>query len=180
MSISQYFQEVLEEGELFFPFSKWPPIAREYMLKKHKSRNERYYLTRFLTYNGLSPAIASRWILREGDYDEEAKRDQTGLKVKSGTVDFFRKGRIFNMRLGRTDTADETPTPTGGVPPPSATPTKAPPATVTWDKLIEFLPHPRRTEYDDEFDWRLALLTWKAEVRKHIDKWKSEGLIMDF
>lgn len=178
--ISDYFKEILQDGELFFPFSQWPPIAKEYMCKKHKTRNERYYLTRFLTYNGLRPEIATHWIMREGSYDDEAKRDQAGLTTKAKTVEFFRKGRIFNMRLGRTDTADDVPISAGTAPPPSAPQSKAPQASVTFEKLFEFLPPPKRTEFDDEFDYKLATLTWKAETRKWLNKWKDEGLRMEF
>jgi len=179
MSISKQFQCELEDGDLYFSFSKWPPIAKEYMLKLHKTRNERYYLTRFLAYNGLKPEIASLWIMREGDYDEEARRDQAGLTQKAKTVEFFRKGRIFNMRLGRTDTADEVPT--SGTPPPPSTPvTQAPPAVVTWAKLVERFPLPRREHFDDDFDYRAASMLWHHETKAAINKWKSQGLIMDF
>lgn len=179
MSISKQFQCELEEGDLYFPFSKWPPIAKEYMLTLHKNRNQRYYLTRFLTYNGLKPEIASHWIIKEGDYDEEARRDQAGMTQKAKTVEFFRKGRIFNMRLGRTDTADEVPT-TGGTPPPSAPVTKAPPAVVTWAKMVEKYPYPRREEFDDDFDYRAASMLWHTETKRAIARWKEQGLILDF
>lgn len=178
MSISKQFLADLEEGDLFFPYSKWPPIAKDYMLKLHKTRNERYYLMRFLTYNGMRPETASYWILREGDYDDEARRDQAGLIQKAKTVEFFRKGRIFNMRLGRTDTADEVPV-TQGTPPPSAPVHKAPPAVVTWEKLIERFPYPRKEEFDDDFDYRAASMLWHHETKRAMAKWKSEGLIID-
>jgi len=178
MSISKQFQCELEEGDLFFPFSKWPPIAKDDMLKLHKARNERYYLMRFLCYNGMRPETASYWIMREGDYDEEARRDQAGLIEKAKYVDFYRKGRIFNMRLGRTDTADEAPS-TPGAPPPQTKVTKAPPAVVTWAKLVERFPYPRKEEFDDEFDYRAASILWHHETKRAIAKWKSEGLIID-
>lgn len=178
--LSERFLEVLEEGDLFFPLSKWPPIAKEYMLKSHKSRNERYYLMRFLCYNGLRPEIASNWILREGQYDHEALTDQAGMIQKAKSVEFFRKGRIFNMRLGRTDTADEAPVASTQPPPLSHPQTKAPVAFVTWEKVLDMFPRPTRSMFEDEFEFQLAFNTWKQETRKWIDKWKSEGLFMDF
>lgn len=177
MSISKQFQSDLEEGDLFFPFSKWPPIAKDDMLKLHKTRNERYYLMRFLTYNGMRPETASYWIMREGDYDEEARRDQAGLVEKAKHVEFFRKGRIFNMRLGRTDTADEVPT--QGTPPPPTKVSKAPPAVVTWAKLVERYPYPRKQDFADEFDYRAASLTWHYETKKAMARWREQGLIVD-
>lgn len=179
MSISTKFQEHLENGDMFFPMSKWPVLARERMLKRHKVNNERYYLMRFFTYNGLAPEVASNWILREGDYDEEAIRDQKAMTIKAKHVDFFRKGRIFNMRLGRTDTAEET-TQVGSQPPLSTPQTKAPPASVPWEKVLDMFPRPTRSEFDDEFEFQLAFHTWKAETRSAIDRWKSQGLTMDF
>jgi len=180
MPLSQAFHEVLEEGEIFFPFSKWPPIAKDYMVKNQKARNERYYLMRFLCYNGLRPEIASHWIMREGVYDDDAKRDQIGLVAKAQNVEFYRKGRIFNMRLGRTDTAEEQPYPSTAPPPLSMNPTKAPTVTVTWEKVLDMYPRPTRSQIPDDFEFQLALLTWKEETRRAIDKWKSQGLIMEF
>jgi len=181
MSLSASFLERLEDGDIFFPFSKWPPIAKDYMQKKHKARNERYYLMRFLCYNGLRPEIASHWVMREGDYDQEAQRDQLGLMVKAKSVDFYRKGRIFNMRLGRTDTAEEQPYSSTTTPPPlSIAPTKAPTVTVTWEKVLDMYPRPTRSQIPDDFEFELALLTWKEETRRAIDKWKSQGLVMEF
>lgn len=179
MSLSKQFLEELETGDLFFPFSKWPPIAKDYMLKCHKTRNERYYLMRFLCYNGMRPEVASYWVLREGTYDDEAQRDQLGLVQKAKHVEFYRKGRIFNMRLGRTDTADEFPS-VQGTPPPQTSFHKAPPAVVTWEKLTDMFPIPRREAFDDDFDYRAASMLWHHETKKAINKWKSEGLIMDF
>lgn len=178
MSLSKQFLSELEEGELFYPFSKWPPIAKDYMLKSHKSRNERYYLMRFLCYNGMRPEVASYWITREGVYDDEAQRDQLGLVEKAKHVEFYRKGRLFNMKLGRTDTAEEVPT--QGTPPPTAPITKAPPAVVTWEKLVERFPIPRRENFEDDFDYRAASMLWHHETKVAINRWKSQGLIMDF
>lgn len=180
MPLSAKFLEHLEEGDLFFPLSTWPPIAKEYMLKTHKSRNERFYLMRFLCYNGLRPAIASNWVLREGEYDQEALRDQAGLIEKAKHFEFYRKGRIFNMRLGRTDTAEEAPIASTQPPPLSQPQTRAPPASVTWEKVLDMYPRPTRSMFDDEFEFQLAFYTWKEETRAAIDRWKSQGLTMEF
>lgn len=176
MSISARFQEVLEEGDLFFPLSKWPPIAKDYMLKVHKSNNERYYLMRFLCYNGLKPEIASNWILREGQYDNNALKDQQLMIKKAKDQAFYVNGRIFNMRYGRTDSLYD--------PPPSSEPhwESQPPPTPTpktygFQDLIERYPMPVRGPDDDDDEWSFQLSLWKAETRKFFKVMKQQGYV---
>lgn len=179
MPLSQKFLELLEEGDLFFPLSKWPPIAREYMLKPHKTNNERYYLMRFLCYNGLKPEIASNWILREGHYDNTALQDQKGMVEKAKHQDFYANGRIFNMRYGRTDSLYDQPPPNepyfhpgqGSQPPP--TPVK----TYNFDDLVKLYPYPKMHPERplDEYAFDVAL--WRAETRKYFKIMKKQGYV---
>jgi len=184
MSISRAFQEVLEEGDLFFPLRQWPPIAKEYMLKLHKNRNERYYLMRFLVYNGLSPTVASNWIMREGTYDDSAKRDQAGMIQKSKSQDFFRMGSIFNMRYGRTDTWNAPPPETSpwDQPPPEGyflerpAPPKeehVPSADELYDMVVDKYPRPLRSKFSDPFDFHEALALWRVESRRYMEHLKK-------
>lgn len=174
MSISARFQEVLEEGDLFFPLSKWPPIAKEYMLKVHKSNNERYYLMRFFCYNGLKPEIASNWILREGQYDVNALKDQQVMIKKARDQDFYAKGKIFNMRYGRTDSLYDPPPPSEphweSQPPPPPQP-----KTYGFQDLLDRYPHPIRDPNDDPEEYAFQLALWKAETRKFFKLMKDQG-----
>jgi len=188
MSISKKFQEFLEDGDLFFPLSKWPPIAQGYMLKLHKLRNERYYLMRFFVYNGLQPNVASNWILREGEYDDNALRDQKGMIEKAKTTDFFRVGKIFNMRYGRTDSWNDPPAetsqwdtpPPGGYhlkrEPPPPTPTKPEPKDDKFELAIARFPRPMPAMFEDKFDYELALATWRVEMRRYTKYLEQQGM----
>lgn len=173
MSISPHFVEILEDGDLFFPLSKWPPIAKEYMLKAHKSHNERYYLMRFLTYNGLHPEQATKWILREGNYDDSALRDQHGMTKKARDVAFFANGKIFNMRYGRTDSLNDPPPPTEVWPPPP-TPTQTG-FTYRFEDIVKVLPIPNRKDFEDHLDYALGYTLWKAEVTAFHERMKAKG-----
>jgi len=178
MSISLRFQEVLEDGDLFFPLSKWPPIAKEYMMKVHKVNNERYYLMRFLCYNGLKPEIASNWILREGQYDANALKDQQAMVKKAKDQEFYAKGRIFNMRYGRTDSLyDKPPTESQWEtqPPPTPTPPSMPAKTYNFDDLVDRYPTPSANQYDDPQEYSFAMALWKAETRKYFATMKQQG-----
>jgi len=176
MSLSRQFRELLEEGDLFFPFSRWPPIAQENMLKVHKTNNERYYLMRFLCYNGLKPEIASNWILREGQYDANAIKDQQVMTKKAREQDFYARGKIFNMRYGRTDSLYDKP------PVESQWETQPPPQvqddpilTKTFDfhDLIQRYPIPIDT--DDPEENMFAKSLWKAETRKFFATMRAQG-----
>jgi len=178
MSISLRFQEVLEDGDLFFPLSKWPPIARENMLKIHKQNNERYYLMRFLCYNGLKPEIATNWILREGQYDANAIKDQQLMTKKAKEQDFYAKGRIFNMRYGRTDSLyDKPPVESQWETQPPPAPTTPPQGikTFTYDDLTDRYPTPKEEDYPDHQDYLFALSLWKAETRKFFAAMRKQG-----
>lgn len=189
MPLSPRFLETLEDGDLFFPLSKWPPIARDYMLKTHKSNNERYYLMRFLCYNGLKPEIASNWILREGQYDDNALKDQQVMIKKARDQEFYAKGRIFNMRYGRTDSLYDKPPVESEwetqPPPPPNTPTRRiereliePPKTVSWTDILERFPRPKRHPLDTEEDFQFNLAVWRAETRKELDSLKARGYVL--
>jgi len=178
MSISLRFQEVLEDGDMFFPLSKWPPIARENMLKIHKQNNERYYLMRFLCYNGLKPEIATNWILREGQYDSNAIKDQQLMTKKAKEQDFYAKGRIFNMRYGRTDSLYDKPPVESQwetQPPPTLDPSPPKPKTFNYDDLVDRYPTPLSENFDDPEDYHFALALWKAETRKFFAAMRKQG-----
>lgn len=184
MPLSTKFLEVLEDGDLFFPLSKWPPIAKEYMLKTHKSHNERYYLMRFLTYNGLRPEIASHWIMREGTYDDSAKRDQAAMIDKAKGTEFFRLGKIFNMRYGRTDSASDPAPETSkwDKPPPEGFYYKrdepepeVDPMVFDYETLVDKFPIPRRHPKDSDEDHAMNIALWKAEMRHYSEYLKSKG-----
>lgn len=180
-TISDHFQAVLEDGEHFWPLSKWPKVAKDDMLKKHKLRNERYYLTRFLCFNGLPPKMAMEWILREGTYDEAAIRDQVGLTNKASTEDFYKPGKIFSMAYGRSMRYNEPPPALPYqqnnhpvvVPPPE----EQLPKTYGFKDLIKDVPAPKRADYPDEFEHHLANVLWKAEIRSYIQKKKDAGYV---
>lgn len=171
---SQKFLEVLEDGDLFFPLSKWPPIAREYMLKDHKSNNERYYLMRFLCYNGLKPEIASNWILREGQYDSNALKDQQAMIKKARDQSFYAQGRIFNMRLGRTDSLYDQP-PDEGYTPGVASQPPPPLKTYTFEDLTERYPMPVRDPNAPPEEHMFNMQLWKAETRKYFKAMADAG-----
>jgi len=184
MSISTNFQEVLEDGDIFFPLSKWPPIAKENMLKKHKGNNERYYLMRFLCYNGLKPEIASNWILREGQYDSNALKDQQLMTKKAREQDFYARGKIFNMRYGRTDSLYdkppvesqwETQPPEQPAPNPMIGPELIPEKTYNYDDLVARYPPPERDPYGSAEDHQFNLALWKAETRKFFAAMNKAG-----
>jgi len=164
---------MLEDGDLFFPLSKWPPIAKQNMLKIHKTNNERYYLMRFLCYNGLRPEVASNWILREGQYDQNAHKDQQVMIQKAKGQEFYAKGKIFNMRYGRTDSLHDPPPreEEWNPQPPSSPPRR----TFTWDDLIAKFPMPVKGVYDTREEFLFQMALWKVESRRFFEEMHGLG-----
>jgi len=176
MPLSSRFLEVLEDGDLFFPLSKWPAVAKEKMLKTHKDNNDRYYLMRFLCYNGLKPEIASNWVLREGQYDDNALRDQQAMIQKARGQEFYAKGRIFNMRYGRTDSIYDQPPPEDDYKE-SQPPTEysKPKKIYTYNDLVNRYPPPVFDGSESQEERMFANAVWKAETRKYFKAMQQQG-----
>lgn len=104
----------------FFPFSAWPAHYR-IMALEYKGNRDRFRLYQFLTFNGLPPAIASKWVLAgdvravrpnqhishenlvlDGRYDDNARRQvdrQMPKQVEDGTL--FSDKEVFDVAKGR-------------------------------------------------------------------------------
>lgn len=65
------------------------------LLIKHKDRYTRYQLTRFLWYNNIPLAMASKWVLFGSHYDPGAVRDQQTMGKTP-----FQSGRLWNISEG--------------------------------------------------------------------------------
>jgi len=147
-------------------------------MKIHKANNERYYLMRFLCYNGLKPEIATNWILREGQYDSNAMKDQQLMTKKAKEQDFYARGKIFNMRYGRTDSLYDKPPVESQwetQPPPPHQFMPEQPKTFNFDDLTARYPTPSPDQYNVEEDYQFALALWKAETRKFFAAMKQQG-----
>lgn len=65
------------------------------LLKKHKNKEQRFQLTRFLVFNGLPLAMATKWVMfgDANEYDADAWRDQLQLGK-------FKGGRLWDISAG--------------------------------------------------------------------------------